>query len=175
MLHLYILRNSFFIPHWTFLKNITKKIWFDHIQATELWKIHCQNFDCFLARFSQGVEYPPILPAAPTQTPMVSGYRCGNIRIGAILYDQTNLFIYECFQSLPRYAVLKFKSQFMIEHPFSLPHVIGQLVHANSIHNSDGSHSFLTLASSRHIRLSVAERFQAHTHLRGLAQDSLLI
>ena len=84
-------RNSFFIPRWTFLKNIIKQVWFDYIQSTELWKIHYQNFDCFLAKFSRGVEYPPILLAAPTQTLMMSGYRCGNIRIGAAIYDQTNL------------------------------------------------------------------------------------
>ena len=57
---------------------------------------------------------------------------------------------------------------------FSSP-CTGQLVHAHSIHKSDGSHSFLTLASSRHTRLSTAERYQAHSHLRGFAQYTPLI
>lgn len=126
------------------------------------------KFWLFSCQVQSGCWVPTNTTCCTHSDPMMSGYRCGNIRIGAVIYDQTNLFIYECFQSLPRYAVLKFKSQFMVEHPFSLPHVIGQLAHANSIHNSDGPHSFLTLASSRHTRLSVAERYQAHTHLRGL-------
>ena len=65
-------------------------------------------------------------------------------------------------QSLLRCAVLKFKSQFMVEHPFSLPHAIGQLVHANSIHKSDGSHSFLTFSSVQFSHSVVSDSLWPH-------------
>lgn len=122
------LRNSFFTPHWTFLKSIIKKVQFYHNQATKLLAIHRQNFDCFLAEFSHHFEYSPGLPNVLTHSTMMICYRCWNIRIRAAIYDANQSFHLLMLLVCAQIHNMKFKSQLMPEHPLSLPHPVGHFM-----------------------------------------------